>query len=193
MNNPLITYLGLLTHLPDQDKELINNAFSELTFKEGEHLFTGETICTNMFFVCSGVLKITITNENGADVTYFFVKENQICTILNSFTNDVVAEENIIAACDATVLAVSRKELFLLYQKIPYLKMLIDQITQQRLIDKIQLRNSYLGKDAATRYKLFMMQQPDIALRVPLQDIASYLEITPQSLSRIRKNLLNCG
>jgi CRP-like cAMP-binding protein len=68
--------------------------------------------------------------------------------------------------------------------------MLIDQITQQRLLDKIQLRNSYLGKDAATRYKLFMTQQSDIALRVSLQDIASYLEITPQSLSRIRKNQL---
>jgi len=40
-----------------------------------------------------------------------------------------------------------------------------------------------------TRYKLFMMRQPDIALRVSLKDIASYLEITPQSLSRIRKNL----
>jgi CRP-like cAMP-binding protein len=64
---------------------------------------------------------------------------------------------------------------------------LIDRITYQRLLDKIQIRNAYLGQDSATRYKLFMEQEPDIALRVPLKDIASYLEITPQSLSRIRK------
>jgi CRP-like cAMP-binding protein len=136
------------------------------------------------------VLKITVADEKGTDITHYFIKENQFCTILKSFDNGVNAPENIVAACDAEVLAVSRRELLTLYQKLPYLKTLIDQITQQRLLDKIQLRNSYLGKDAATRYKLFMMQQSDIALRVSLQDIASYLEITPQSLSRIRKNPL---
>jgi CRP-like cAMP-binding protein len=72
---------------------------------------------------------------------------------------------------------------------LPYLKQLIDQITQQALLDKIDLKNSYLGHDSTCRYKIFMTRQPDIALRVPLSDIASYLGITPQSLSRIRKNI----
>lgn len=189
--NTLIKYLQLLTPIPEKDQELINATFERRVAKEGEYLFTGGRICTEMFFICSGVLKITITNEKGADITHFFIRENQFCTILNSFNNEVTATENIIAACDVDVLIVNKKKLDSLYQKLPYLKTLIEQITQQRLLDKIQLRNSYLGKDSATRYKLFMMQQSDIALRVSLQDIASYLEITPQSLSRIRRNLLH--
>ena len=100
-----------------------------------------------------------------------------------------MAEETIQAACNTEVLVITKTRLLDLYKKMPYLQTLIDQITQQRLLDKIQIRNTYLGQDAMTRYKLFMMRQPDIALRVSLKDIASYLEITPQSLSRIRKNL----
>jgi CRP-like cAMP-binding protein len=87
------------------------------------------------------------------------------------------------------VLAISRTKLLALYEQLPYLKTLIDQITQRALLEKIQVRNAYLGQDSASRYKLFMMRQADIALRVPLNDVASYLGITPQSLSRIRRNI----
>jgi DNA-binding MarR family transcriptional regulator len=69
------------------------------------------------------------------------------------------------------------------------MKEIIEKINQQHLIEKVRVRNSYLGEDAENQYKLFIMQQPDIALRVPLKDIAGYLGITPQSLSRIRKNI----
>jgi CRP-like cAMP-binding protein len=188
MNNPLITYLRLFRVLPEEDASLLVEAFEPGSFKEGGTLFRGGAICREMFFVCNGVLRILATNAKGQDVTHYFLGENQFCTILHSFNNGVVADETIQAACDAEVLAITRTKLLGLYKKIPYLQGLIDQITQQRLLDKIQIRNTYLGQDAQTRYKLFMMRQPDIALRVSLKDIASYLEITPQSLSRIRKN-----
>jgi CRP-like cAMP-binding protein len=86
------------------------------------------------------------------------------------------------------VLAITKTKLLALYQQMPGLKELIDQIAQQKLMDKIKIRNAYLGEDSETRYQLFMQQQPDIVRRVPLKDIAGYLGITPQSFSRIRKN-----
>jgi len=92
-----------------------------------------------------------------------------------------------VAACDAEVLVITKSKLLNLYRQLPAIKEVIDQITQQRLLEKIQTRNNYLGKDSAERYKLFVTQHPDIASRVSLRDIASYLGITPQSLSRIRK------
>ena len=184
----LITYLQLFRAIPEEDKLLLTGAFEARTFKEGDTLFRGGSICREMFFVCKGVLRILASNAKGQDVTHYFLGENQFCTILHGFNNGVIAQETIQAACDAEVLVITRPRLLDLYKKISYLQALIDQITQQRLLDKIQIRNTYLGQDAQTRYKLFMMRQPDIALRVSLKDIASYLEITPQSLSRIRKN-----
>ncbi|MRG43859.1 cyclic nucleotide-binding domain-containing protein [Chitinophaga sp. SYP-B3965] len=188
MSHPLIKYLETLTTLSSSDRTLLISSFSPRTVKEGEVLSPAGKICHTLFFICSGVLKIVMTNDKGIDVTYFFLKEEQFCTILHSFNNEVPAAESIIAACDAEVLAITKTALLELYQQLPWLKGLIDEITQQRLIDKVLLRNSYQGEDSVSRYRLFLQQQGDIALRVPVKDIASYLGITPQSLSRIRKN-----
>ena len=187
MENKLVSYLQLFTDIPSSDRELISEAFDVKRFSEGEYLFESGGICKEMFFICSGVLKIIVNNEKGVNVIHYFLKENQFCTILQSFQSKSVAHENIVAACDVEVLSITKSHLASLFKKIIYLEKLIDQITQQRLLDKIQLRNSYLGRDSAERYSLFLMQQPDIAMRVSLSDVASYLEITPQSLSRIRR------
>ena len=187
-DSKLISYLQLYRVISPEDQQLIAEAFVERNLKEGDYLFRPGNICKEMFFICKGVLKIVVNGEKGIDITYFFLKENQFCTILNSFNNEIVTEEGIQAACKSVVVAVSKERLNNLYKQLPYLKELIDQITQQALLDKIQIRNSYLGQDSATRYRLFMMRQSDIALQVSLTDIASYLGITPQSLSRIRKS-----
>ncbi len=189
MSNPLISYLQLFRHLNDDEQRLIEAAFVSRHFKEGESLFVSGKVCREMFFICKGILRIMAMNEKGNEVTHFFLKENQFCTILNSFNNSVPADESIVSACDAEVLVIGKNKLEKLYAELPFLKELITQITQQALLDKIQIRNSYLGQDSSTRYQLFMMRQPEIALRVPLSEIASYLGITPQSLSRIRRNV----
>ena len=189
MDNPLMTYLQQFRSFPENDQRLLTDAFEPGCFKEGDTLFRGGNICREMFFISKGVLRIMAVNDKGQEVTHYFLSENQLCTILHSFNSGGMAEETIQAACDAEVLIITRAKLLDLYKQIPYLESLIDQITRQRLMDKIQLRNTYLGEDAQTRYKLFMMRQSDVALRVSLKDVASYLEITPQSLSRIRKNL----
>jgi CRP-like cAMP-binding protein len=189
MPNALVTFLKLFHNIPTGDEALIIAAMEKRIYKEGEYLFKADNICREMYFICDGVLRIMVSNEQGNQVTYFFLKENQFCTILNSFNNNLPAHESISAACDVELLVFTRASLNKLYTQLPYLKTLIDQITQQALLDKIDLKNSYLGHDSTTRYKMFLTRQPDIAMRVPLSDVASYLGITPQSLSRIRKNI----
>lgn len=189
MIDKLLSFLQLFKHIPAVDQAIIGRAFETKEFNEGDYLFKGGKVCQSRFFICDGVLRIVVHNEKGNEVTHYFLKENQFCTILNSFNNLVSAHESIQAACKTTVLKISRTRLLALYEQLPYIKELIDEITQQALIDKVQIRNAYLGQDSTTRYKLFLMRQADIALRVPLNDIASYLGITPQSLSRIRKNI----
>ncbi|GAA4501528.1 hypothetical protein GCM10023172_23520 [Hymenobacter ginsengisoli] len=87
------------------------------------------------------------------------------------------------------MLAISRARLEELYQRLPYLQGLLMQLIQQCLLDKIAMRRAYLGQDSAMRYQQFLLRQPEVARRVSLTDVASYLGITLQSLSRLRKNL----
>lgn len=169
MGNSLITFLQQYRPLPEEDQELIATYFEPNMFREGDTLFKGGKICQEMFFVVNGVLRILVTNEKGIDVTYFFTKENQFCAILHSFATQTPANESIQAACDTEVLVITRPRLLDLYNRLPYMKELIDQITQQRLLDKIQTRNAYLGEDSASRYKLFIIQQSAIACVFPLR------------------------
>jgi CRP-like cAMP-binding protein len=108
---------------------------------------------------------------------------------LKSFGEATVAEAGIQAACDVEVLTISKQKLNELYVSAPYMKDEMDRMFQRQLLEKIETRNAFLGVDAETQYKLFVERYPDIALRVSLKDIASYLGITPQSLSRIRMNI----
>jgi len=187
MFEQFINFLRLFKNIPQADIGIIEQELSYRKVTEGEVLFVEGQVCREMFFICKGVLRIVSQNEKGNKMAYFFLKENQFCSILNSFNNNIQGAEGIEAACDAELIVLKKQKLLNLYEKLPYLKELITGITTQSLLDKIQVRNSYLGEDAATRYRNFLVRQPDIALRVSLSDIASYLGITQQSLSRIRK------
>lgn len=186
---PFFEFLQQHRNIPSEDYEIIEAYITYREVPEGEILLKEGRLAKELFFVAEGIIKIVSVNEKSKDVTQFFVTENHLCTILKSFLNDTVAEESIIAACDLKLIVFSKKQLYALYNRLPYFKELIHNITQQALLDKIQLRNAFRGEDATARYQMFLSVQPDVALRVSLSDIASYLGITQQSLSRIRKNI----
>jgi len=187
--NPLISYLQLIKPIPEQDVPLIISYFRIKAFKEGDYLFRGGKTCDELFFICSGVVRIVSTNEKGVEVVHYFYNENHFCTILQSFDEGIQTDTHIQACCNVEALALTKNKLHTLYQQLPYMKPLIQEMFRRQLLEKVNTRNAYLGQDAEAQYKLFIGQQPDIALRVPVKDIASFLGITPQSLSRIRKNI----
>ncbi|MBF4488117.1 cyclic nucleotide-binding domain-containing protein [Flavobacterium sp. CSZ] len=189
ISNNLISFLDQYHVFDQKEKELILDYFMQSSDKEADYLFHGGHVPDELFFISSGVLRILVQNEKGNSVTHFFLKENQFCTILNNFKNATVATESIQAACTAQVFRISKRQLEELYLKIPAIEAIIAQSIQETLLEKILIRNSYLGEDSTTKYRKFILQQPEIASRVSLSDIAAYLEITPQSLSRIRRNI----
>ena len=187
------TFLNSFKEIPAPDFELISQHLQQREIVPGQVLLQQGKTAKELFFVATGILKIVSTSEKGNDVIQFFIKENKFCTILHSFTGGTIAQESIVAATDGVLLVFSRTSLDALYAKLPYFKGLVESITHQALMDKIKLRNSLMGEEAATRYQKFILQQPDIMLRVSLSDVASYLGITQQSLSRIRRNMLSPG
>lgn len=189
MSTAVVSYFQQFRPIPEKDQEMIFSCFEPKAFKEGEYLFREGKICTRLFYICSGILRIVSTNDKGIDRTHYFYKEGQFCTILKSFEEASAADAGIQAACDAEVLTISKQKLNELYVSAPYMKDVMDRMFQRQLLEKITTRNMFVGADAETQYKLFVELHPEIALRVSLKDIASYLGITPQSLSRIRRNI----
>ena len=177
-------FLNGFREIPAADFETIMGHAQWREFKAGEVLLREGSISQKLFFVACGILKIVSTNEKGNEVIQFFIKENRFCTILYSFEGGAVAHEGIIAATDGKALVFSRSAL----NQLREFKVLVEDITHRALLEKIKLRNSLMGEEASVRYQKFVANASDILQRVPLSDVASYLGITRQSLSRIRRN-----
>ncbi|MBT2621165.1 Crp/Fnr family transcriptional regulator [Chryseobacterium sp. ISL-6] len=182
-------FLNSIREISKEDFDLIYHYTEIREIKSGEILLHEGKIAKELFFVADGILKIVSTNEKGNEVIQFFIKENKFCTILYSFTEEVISREEIIAATPVRVLVFPKKKLNELFEKLPYFKNMLESITQQTLLEKIKVRNRLMGEEASIRYHKFISEYPDLMLRLPLSDVASYLGITQQSLSRIRKNI----
>jgi CRP/FNR family transcriptional regulator, anaerobic regulatory protein len=191
MLEQFIDFLAQTRPIPPEDAAIIGRHLQTRQVKEGEVLIAPDQYARELYFILSGILKINGTNSKGDEVIRFFIPENRLCTILYSFQNNTPSGESVIAACDTEVIVFTHKILDNIYSKVPYLKALLDGIIQQALLKKIAVMSTYLGEDATARYQNFLQQQPNVANRVSLQDIASHLEITPQSLSRIRRAVRN--
>lgn len=184
---------SLLTHLrdfgpvPAADQKQLLTAWEPRAVRADEVLIRAGQVAHEVFFVQQGIVRVVSPRPDGKEVTHVFLQAGRFCTLLHSFIHQVPALESLQAACTTQLLVISKKRLDELYWQLPYFAELMQRIIQQELLDKMRQRNSYLGLDAHTRYQQFLQQQPDVAKRVSLTVIASYLGITPQSLSRLRK------
>lgn len=190
MYDTFISFLQEYQTLSLSDKALIMEYFEHISLREGDLLFQGGKICNELFFIVSGVVRIYSNNDKGTEVTHYFYRENQFCTLLSSFEQSIIGTSNIEACCDTEILKISKEKLLELYEKIPALKVTIDQVIKAGLLEKIAIKNSYLGQEGQDRYNIFVKQQPEVMSRISVKVMASFLGLTRQSLSRIRKQLL---
>jgi hypothetical protein len=110
MFDPFINFLRLFKNIPQADIDIIVRELSHRMVAEDEVLFAEGQVCREMFFICKGVLRIVSQNEKGNKMAYFFLKENQFCSILNSFNNNTPAAEGIEAACDAELVVLKKQK-----------------------------------------------------------------------------------
>lgn len=185
---PLFSALELFQKLSSEEKDVISQNIEIRKIREGEIVLDEGEIAKELYFICKGVLKLTNITDKGGEAVHYFLNEGQFCSNIKSFNENITSNYRIQASCESEIIVFKKEQLFFLYYTISYFKELLGGICQRALFDNIQIRNSYLGYDATARYRKFITQQASIAVRVPLSDIASYLGITQQSLSRIRKN-----
>jgi CRP-like cAMP-binding protein len=142
-------------------------------------------------FVNKGVLKSFITNPNGSTHIVAIAKEDYWVSDMHS----IFAAE----ASKTTIQAVENAELFVfdyqilenLFPQIPSLEKHFRKLQQKRMLGSLIDRYNLISLNAEERYKLFIETQAEFHSRLPQKDIASYLGIFPESLSRIRRMLMD--
>ena len=176
-------------HLTDEEFKLTSKFFIPKKLKKHQFLLNEGDVCRYAAFVNSGCLrKYTIDKKGSEHITQFAIEDWWISD-LDSFFSGLPAKSNIDALQESEVLLLEKSAREEMLDNCPKMERLFRlQIesgyvaTQQRIIDS-------LSASAEERYLKFIKTYPKIFEIVPQNQIASFLGITPQSLSRIRKEL----
>jgi CRP-like cAMP-binding protein len=142
-----------------------------------------------MFFVRQGCLRASL-NKKGKDVTFQFFFENDMVASIESFRTNQPSPISIISVEASTVIILSKSGFEVLLKDFPEIKDIMFEIVFRRFADYSRQFISYIINTPVERYLSLLKQNPKIIERIPQRYVASYLGITPVSLSRIRKRIV---
>lgn len=185
----LIDYITQFGDLTKWQSDFITSKARILELPKNEYLSEAGKVPKYVGFVLEGVFRFCYYNNNGQDITYYFIDENSFVADYPRFELQAVASEYIQAVTNCKLLAFTKKDWDEISQVIIGWESISGRIEKNCLSVSIERRSPLVSEDATTRYLTFMEKFPQLLNRVPLSYVASYLGITQQSLSRIRKNI----
>ncbi len=141
-----------------------------------------------VYFLSSGIVK-GYQNIDGKIVIQHLVAEHDFFTSLDSFMTETPALDYYETITDCTVIKISKPDFELLQETTTFWSEFINTVTNEHLNCKLERVKDFQILTAKERYIKFITQSPKLALNVSVDNIASFLGIEPQSLSRIRKQV----
>ena len=157
-------------------------------FSKGELLLEEGQVCEHIYFVRKGVVRGFI-REGKKDITTWITAEGEMVSSILSFERKGSSIENMQAIEDSEMLALTLVDLEKLYEQFPEFNIVSRKLLQQYYSDA-EVR-AFIARltNAETKYKQFLTRYSHFANRIPLTYIASFLGITLETLSRVRRKL----
>ena len=184
----LINYISNYTKISPQEIELLRTCFKYEVFKKNTLLEAENTISKKLYFIKTGIVR-GFYLENGNEITTQIVERNNFITGFESFATGRLSRVNIKCVTDCEVFYISKSDYETLGQKICGWEMFCKRVYEKTISSGIQRTNDLLTLSAEKKYLKLLSDQPEVVQRVPMQHIASYIGIKPESLSRIRKKI----
>lgn len=154
-------------------------------FKKGDYLLESGKTCEHLFFINEGLLKIFFHKDDKEFIMRFF-SENTLFSVFDSFLTQTPSNSNIIALENTTVTMISYKAMEELCKNNHSVETFYRKLVSKATVIMTKRIREMLEEDAAQRYFQFLAEHNLILQRISMGDIAKYLGITQQSLSRIR-------
>ncbi len=179
-----INYILQFGNLNKQQTDLILSKAKTLELQKENYFSEAGKIPRYVGFLLKGVVRFCYYNNKGEEITHSFVEENNFVSDQQRFEAQMISSES-----DCKLLAFSKKDWDEIGNTIVGWKDIENLIMKNCLLKAIERRSPLVSEDATNRYLLFNQHFPGLVNRVPLSHVASYLGITQQSLSRIRRNV----
>lgn len=179
-------YFRTLNILSEKELQLLEEFTSFRKVKKGAFLIQEGDISKEVVFIRSGILRSFFTKPNGEEVTYCLTFGNNLMTALSSLLEGKPTHENIQAVTTLELEVINKEDLITLSENhFGWMKVFKILVQQQY----IELENRMLDLqrlDAKARYEKLIYERSDLVRHIPLKHLASFLNITPRHLSRLR-------
>lgn len=174
--------------LNDQEWHDFSSRLNRETFPK-KHLLlrVGETE-KHLSFIEQGMVRFYIPGEEN-ELTFDFVFENSFVSGYSSFLTQTPAVYQIETLSETILWRLTHEDLQTIYRETAMGNLLGRKASEQLFLKKTKRELSLLSESAEQRYLNLFTEQPELIRQIPLKYIASYIGITPQALSRIRKRI----
>lgn len=190
---PLIAFFENIIPLNPQEKQLVGEFFEPRLYRRRQYLLQQGDVCRCLNFVVRGCLRMYKVDEKGnIHIIQFSVEDNLISDI-SSLYNHTPSPFNIEALEDTMVLQISSQNLIKLYTQTPKFNLIFRVLIENTLVVMQDRLLQNISTSAQERYRMFLATYPHLPNRLPQTQIAAYLGITPEFLSKIKSELLRNG
>lgn len=177
------------TKLEDNAIEYIGNQFSVKKTKRNEILIDYSQVCQEFYFINEGILRIFNINSEGIEISRFFAFENMFCTALPSFIDQKPANEYLQSIEKSELLVCNRNDFYNLIHEYPEFDRIYREILELGFITSQRRIYGFQGFNALEKVEWTIKNQPKILQKVSNKMAASYLGISPSTLSRVKSKL----
>jgi len=177
--------------LTEDEYALIVRYWTPIEIDKKKILVSAESYCRENYFIVEGLLHLYKIDEECEPHTIQFGFKNHWISDLYGFLSGNPAVFSIEALENSRLLSITKENFDKVCDEIPKFERFFRLLLQNAYIHSLQRIAKVNSQDAEQRYLSLLENQPDILQRVPQYLVASYLGIKPQSLSRIRQNLLS--
>ena len=190
MFDSLFQEISKTIQLDVNDKTLCKQFFEKVTVNRNTIIEDQEKIPVFLYFIDTGFMRLFYYDENGDEITTYLSSPNGFIASFLNLINQRPATENVECITDCQLLKISRQNLISLIDKSENFKK-FSLVIFEKVMALSQIRaNDLATLTAELRYKKMIAEQPYLLQNIPIQYIASFLGIKPQSLSRIRRQII---
>lgn len=186
MYDLLKKYISSKVSISDEEFALVKEVFTPKKLRKRQYILQEGQICRYTVFVIKGVLRQYLVDDKGNEHITQFAIEDWWIGDRESLANETPSKYNIDALEDSELMLITKDDMNELEQKLPAFKDLMSTIKERRAFAGQKRVVTALSYSAEQKYNDFKETYPEIVQRVPQHMIASYLGITPETLSRLR-------
>lgn len=181
-------FLNHIVAFPQEELDDIVSHFEKETVEKNQTLVREGQVCSKLYFIEKGVGRSYYLKKDGKEITQWFFIEGKFMSSIESFFQQNPSLYYLEVLEDSVLYSISRQKIDLLFSRYQNMEKFGRLLSTEMLTKVVNKLSAIQFQTARERYDYMLTEFPDISYRVPLGHIASYLGMTQETLSRIRRN-----